>query len=324
MVSEPDLRTAEEARAYLQQVKQVLEYLDVSDCNMEEGSLRVDANVSVRPAGSELLGTKTEIKNVNSFSGVERAIEFEIARQVGIVRSGGRVEHLTLLWDEGRGEVRPMRSKEESHDYRYFPEPDLPPLVFSLAAIEEARAALPELPAARRLRFETEYALPAYDADVLTASRELADYYEGVVRAGQDPKQASNWVMGPLLAAVKDFGGGFDGLTLTPEHLAELIGLVSDGTISQNVGKEVLRKMLLGGERASDIVATEGLAQVRDAGELERWVREALAMHPDELARYRGGEKRLQGFFMGEIMKASRGRADPAEVGRLLTRALAE
>ncbi|MEX1257333.1 MAG: Asp-tRNA(Asn)/Glu-tRNA(Gln) amidotransferase subunit GatB [Gemmatimonadota bacterium] len=322
MVSEPDLRTPEEARAYLQQVKQILEYLDVSDCNMEEGSLRVDANVSVRPVGSQALGTKTELKNMNSFSGVEKAIAAEVRRQSEIVAGGGRVEHITLLWDDARGEVRPMRSKEESHDYRYFPEPDLPPLVIPVAEIEAARGELPELPHTRRERFGREYALPTYDAEVLTSTRGLADYFEAVARAADDPKQASNWVMGPLLAALKERGIEV-GSSVAPAALAELIALVRDATISQNVGKEVLRKMLDSGRSAKEIVEEEGLAQVRDAGQLEGWVDAVLAAHADEVARFRTGEKKLQGFFMGEVMKSSRGKADPGEVARLLARKLA-
>ncbi len=323
LVSEPDLRTPAGARAYLQQVKQVLEYLDVSDCNMEEGSLRVDANVSIRPVGSETLGTKTELKNMNSFSAVERALSTEIRRQVEVVRNGGAVEHVTLLWDELRAEVRPMRSKEESHDYRYFPDPDLPPLVIAADRIREIRAELPELPAARRERFEAQFGLPAYDAEVLTASREVADYYEAVAAATGDAKEASNWVMGPILAAVKDTGGELAAVGVSPGALAELIALVREGVINRNVGRDVLRHMMESGEGARRIVEREGLAQVRDAGQLEAWVREAVERHPEEFARLREGERKLQGFFMGEVMKASRGKADPAEVARLLGKALA-
>ncbi|MEX0856332.1 MAG: Asp-tRNA(Asn)/Glu-tRNA(Gln) amidotransferase subunit GatB [Gemmatimonadota bacterium] len=322
MVSEPDLHSAEEARAYLQQVKQVLEYLDVSDCNMEEGSLRVDANVSVRPAGTDTLGTKTELKNMNSFSGVEKAITVEVARQSRIVAEGGEVQHVTLLWDEARGEVRPMRSKEESHDYRYFPDPDLPPLVVGRDRIEAIRQALPELPAARRTRLEATYALPAYDAEVLTSSRSLADYFEAVADRSGDPKQSANWVMGPLLAVLKERGLDFESLSVSADGLAELLALVREGTISQGVAKDVLRKIFDSGRAAADIVQSEGLAQVRDVGQLEGWIDQVLDAHPDELTRFREGEKRLQGFFMGEVMKASRGKADPGEVARMLGRKL--
>ncbi len=318
LVSEPDLRSARDARAYLQQVKRVLEYLDVSDCNMEEGSLRVDANVSIRPVGSSGLGTKTEVKNMNSFSNVERALTVEIARQRSVVRRGEAVEHQTLLWDEARGEVRPMRSKEESHDYRYFPEPDLPPLLVSRATIDGIRSDLPELPRVRRERFERCYGLPVYDADVLTSERRLADYYEEVAGLGVDPKQASNWVMGPLLALAKEVESPLDAFPVTPGDLAELIGLVRDGSVTQGVGKDVLRRMLERGRSAGQIVEEDGLAQVRDEDQLEAWVVEVLGAHPKELERYRAGERKLQGFFMGQVMKASRGKADPSRIARLL------
>ena len=322
LVSEPDLRTAAEARAYLQQVKQVLEYLDVSDCNMEEGSLRVDANVSIRPQGSSELGTKTELKNMNSFSNVEKALAVEIQRQVALTRSGKRVEHLTLLWDEGKGEVRPMRTKEESHDYRYFPEPDLPSLRVPVDRIEAIRSRLPELPQARRARVQHEFRLPAYDAEVLTSTRALADYYEAVAGRMDDPKQASNWVMGPVLAIVKERAEEFEAFPFTPEELVGLIDLVRNGTISQTVGKDVLRKMLDRSVSAERVVADDGLAQIRDSAQLERWVDEVLTANLEEVTRFRAGEKRLQGYFMGQVMKASRGKADPGEVSRLLGRKL--
>jgi aspartyl-tRNA(Asn)/glutamyl-tRNA(Gln) amidotransferase subunit B len=320
IVSEPDLRTAAEARAVLQRIKQILEYLEVSDCNMEEGSLRVDANVSIRPVGSKELGTKTEVKNMNSFSNVERALVTEIARQEALVRSGDRVRHVTLLWDAARGEVRPMRSKEESHDYRYFPEPDLPPLVVSPETMRRVRETLPELPAARRARLAGEHGLPAYDIEVLTATRELADYFEAVA-GGTDPKQASNWVMGPVLALLKDRGCTLDRF-VPPERLVGLIGLVRGGTISQSVGKDVLVRMLESGLPAERIVEEEGLAQTRDENQLAGWIRGVIDAHPDEVTRFRAGEAKLQGFFMGQVMKASKGKADPGEVARLLTELL--
>ncbi len=313
LVSEPDFRTPAEVRAYLQQLKQIIEYVEVSDCNMEEGSLRVDANVSVRPVGTTTLGTKTELKNLNSFSGVERALKVEIARQVALVEAGGQVAHQTLLWDETRGQVRTMRSKEESHDYRYFPEPDLPPLVVSPGELARIREGLPELPAARRARFQEAYGLPAYDAGVLTATRSTGDYFEAVTGAGVAPKTASNWVMGPVLAAVKESGGEGAGHPVTPARLAELIRLVEEGTVSQNVGKELLTRMAGGDLR--------GPREMVEA--LEGWVEEVLAAHPDEVARFRGGEGRLRGYFMGEVMKRSRGKADPKEVNRILGERLA-
>ena len=322
LVSEPDFRTPAEVRAYLQQLKQIIEYLEVSDCNMEEGSLRVDANVSVRPAGTQGLGTKTELKNLNSFSGVEKALKVEIRRQKALVAEGGQVAHQTLLWDEVRGQVRTMRSKEESHDYRYFPEPDLPPLEVADAELERIRGALPELPAARRARFEGAYGLPAYDAGVLTASRATADYFEDVTRSGVAPKTASNWIMGPLLAAVKERGVDLSAFPVRPSGLAELVALVEEGTVSQNVGKDVLARMAEGGRGAREIVEMDGLAQVSEAGALEGWIQDVLEAHPDEVARFRGGETRLRGYFMGEVMKRSGGKADPNEVNRILAHRL--
>ena len=322
LVSDPDLRSARDARAWLQQVKHVLEYLDVSDCNMEEGSLRVDANISIRPAGSTGLGTKTEVKNMNSFSNVERALKVEIRRQRAAIREGGAVEHQTLLWDEARGEVRPMRSKEESHDYRYFPEPDLPPLVVPRGRIDGIRRALPDLPRARRERLEREFGIPAYDAGVLTSERALADYYETVVGLGTDPKEASNWVMGPLLALAKAVDTPLDAFPVTPGDLAGLIGLVGSGTISLRVAKDVLPRMLERGRSAAEIVEEDGLAQIRDDDQIGVWIAEVLVRHPKEIERFRAGERKLQGFFMGQVMKASRGKADPSRVSRLLTEKL--
>ncbi|MEX0842884.1 MAG: Asp-tRNA(Asn)/Glu-tRNA(Gln) amidotransferase subunit GatB, partial [Gemmatimonadota bacterium] len=322
MVSEPDLRTPAQVRAYLQQVKHILEYLDVSDCNMEEGSLRVDANVSVRPMGDTALHTKTELKNMNSFSGVEKALRVEIARQIDIVRGGGAVDHQTLLWDERRGEVRPMRMKEESHDYRYFPDPDLPELMVGREWVEEERDRLPELPIPRRNRFVDEYGLPTYDAGVLTSDRALADFYEEVAGIVGDAKEASNWIMGPVLALMKSRGETADTFHVRPAGLSELIALVSDGTINRNAGREVLDEMVATGEGASAIVAEKDLVQVSDASLLDEWIREALEANPEEVERFREGERRLQGFFMGEVMKRSRGKADPKEVARSLGRAL--
>jgi aspartyl-tRNA(Asn)/glutamyl-tRNA(Gln) amidotransferase subunit B len=328
IVTEPDLRGADVARAWLGELKRLLEYVEVSDCNMEEGSLRVDANVSIRPAGASELGTKTEVKNLNSFSGVERAIELEVARQIALVESGGVVRQETLLYDANRGELRSMRSKEESHDYRYFPDPDLPPLHVDPDHVEEIRAALPELPQARVRRFKEAYGIPGYDAGVLTADRIVADWFEalaGVVvqTGGGDPKTASNWVMGPVLALLKERGVSIAALGIPPDRMAELIGMVSDGTISPAVGRKVLQMMALSHERPRAIVEMEGLAQVRDEGLVEGWIRQVMEDHPGEVERYREGETRLRGFFMGEVMKASDGKADPKEVGRLLGERLA-
>ena len=323
IVSEPDLTSPARARAYLQALKRLLEYLEVSDCNMEEGSLRVDANVSVRPEGDEVLGTKTELKNLNSFSGVERGLELEIERQREVVSAGGEVRQQTMLYDERRVEVRPMRSKEESHDYRYFPDPDLPPLVVEAAEIEAIRAGLPERPRARRRRFRSEYGLPDYDAGVLTAERATADFYEAVVPHAPDPKAASNWVMGPVLRAVKERGLVLSDFPVAADDVGALAELVDEGTISQNTGKDVFRRMLDSGRSPREIVEDEGLAQVQDEGQLAGWVEEVLEDHPDEVERYRDGEEKLLGFFMGQVMQASRGKAEPRQVNEMLREKLA-
>ena len=324
IVTEPDLRSAADVRAFLVTLKQMLEYADVSDCNMEEGSLRVDANVSVRRRGARELGAKTEIKNVNSFSGVEKAIELEVGRQIEILESGGRVEQQTLLWDDHRERLRPMRSKEESHDYRYFPDPDLPPLVVPATVIEAARAALPELPAARRDRFVRAYGLSEYDAGVLTQSRATADYYEAVVGATGEPKTAANWVMGPAQALMNERKEDAGSFAVSAVALAEIVGLVGDGTISDSAGKTVLGLVAQDGGRPREIVEAHGLTQVRDDAQLEAWVTSAVADHPDEVTRYRGGEGKLLGFFVGQVMKRSAGKADPRRVNELLRKALAE
>ncbi|HET9949287.1 MAG TPA: Asp-tRNA(Asn)/Glu-tRNA(Gln) amidotransferase subunit GatB, partial [Longimicrobiales bacterium] len=324
IVTEPDLRTPADTRAFLTELKQLLEYAGVSDCNMEEGSLRVDANVSVRRAGEERLGTKTEIKNVNSFSGVERALELEIARQIEVLEAGGRVEPQTLLWDDHRGRLRAMRSKEESHDYRYFPDPDLPPLVLPEEQLERARAALPEAPRARRARFVASYGLSDYDAGVLTQTRAGADYFEAVARATGDPKTAAKWVMGPAQALMNERKEDASAFPVRPEVLAELIDLVRDGTVSDAAARSVLGVLAAEGGSPREIVEARGLTQVRDEGRLEAWVGEVLAAHPDEVERYRAGETRLLGFLVGQVMKRSAGTADPRRVNELLRRALAE
>ena len=318
IVSEPDLRTAAEARAYLTRLKQVLQYLEVSDCDMEKGSLRVDANVSIRPRGSDVLGTKTEVKNMNSFANVERAINFEVERQSAIVVAGEPIRHETLLWDAGRGIARPMRTKEESHDYRYFAEPDLPPLVITAAEIGAIADRLPELPQAKERRFREEYGLPDYDAGVLTAERDLADYFEAAARESGDPKAASNWIMTEVLSWSNQQQRPITDVPVSPKSLAELIRLTADDTISSTIAKKVFAGMVETGRGAAEIVEAEGLTQVSDADQLERWVDETLAENPDEARRFAEGEAKLTGFFMGQIMKKSGGKADPKRVSRIL------
>ncbi|HEX6536548.1 MAG TPA: Asp-tRNA(Asn)/Glu-tRNA(Gln) amidotransferase subunit GatB [Gemmatimonadaceae bacterium] len=319
IVSEPDMRSSREASAYLKVLKQLLEYIDVSDVNMEEGSLRVDANVSARLRGETRLGTKTEVKNMNSFSAVERALEAEFARQVAVLERGGTVEQQTMLWDGARGEVRPARSKEGSHDYRYFPEPDLPPLELSLDYIERVKRELPELPRARQERFAREYAIPPGDVEVLTASPALADYFESVARQAGDAKAAANWVMGEVLAALNASKQSIAHFSVRPADLAKLIGMVRDGAVSHSAAKRIFGDMVATGDPPDKIAERAGLLQVRDDDELARWVDEVLAENPAEAARFRSGEKKLLGVLVGQVMKKSKGRADPRRVNQLLS-----
>ena len=322
IVTEPDLRSAADARSFLRALKQILEYVEVSDCSMEQGSLRADANVSLRQAGDPALGSRTEIKNVNSFSGIEKALEREIDRQRGVLNAGGTVEQETLLWDDHRNELRPMRSKEESHDYRYFPDPDLPPLLIGADVIGETQASLPELPRARRTRFVEDLGLPSYDAGVLTRSATAADYYEEVVRLAGDPKQASNWVMGPVRALLNDRGGDLSTFPVGPDALSELLGLVRDGTISDAVARKVLEIAVSRGGRPEAIVRERGLSQVRDTARLQEWISSVMDEFPRDADRFRQGEEKVLGFLVGKVMLRSEGRADPRRVSELIRTAL--
>jgi aspartyl-tRNA(Asn)/glutamyl-tRNA(Gln) amidotransferase subunit B len=322
IVSEPDLHGPEEAHAYLTALRGVLLYAGVSDCNMEEGSLRCDANVSVRPWGTEALCTRAEIKNLNSFRNVARAVEHEIARQVALVESGGEVVQETRLWNAERGETAPMRSKEDAHDYRYFPEPDLPPLVVSREWVEDARASLPELPAERRRRFATEYALPGYDAGVLTQERDVAEYFEAAARASGNAKAVSNWVMTEVLRKLKELGGGLASCPIGPAALAGLVRLIDEGTISGKIAKDVFERMWATGEEAAAIVGREGLTQLSDESALEAVVAEVVAGSPDQAASYRGGKAAALGWFVGQVMRRTGGRANPQRVNAMLRKAL--
>ena len=319
IVSEPDIRTASDAGAYLRTLKQILQYLDVSDVSMEEGSLRVDANISVRPPGQTKLGTKTEVKNMNSFSGVEKALESEFARQCALIDSGGKVEQQTLLWDGARETVRPSRTKEGSHDYRYFPEPDLRPLVLDQKWIHETRTHLPELPDARKKRLMEEYGISTTEVEQLTATPALADYFEAVARASRDGKGAYNWVMGEVTVAVRASDKDFDDFKVRPADLAQLLNLVRDGTISHTAAKRVFIRMVETGHPAAQVAADEGLLQIGDESAIATWVDEVLAEHPEEAKRYLSGEKKLQGVLVGFVMKKSKGRADPKRVNQLLS-----
>ena len=322
IVSKPEIGSPEEASKYLVTLRQLLRYLGICDGNMEEGSLRCDVNISLRRPGDKL-GTKTEIKNLNSFKAVEMGIRFEIERQAGVLRSGGRIEQVTNLWDSTQKKLLTMRSKEYAHDYRYFPEPDLLPLDVDAAWIEKMRAALPELPLAREKRFREKLALSAYDAGVLCAEKGLADYYEAVVSAGGDPKLAANWVMREILEEIKS-GGEFEAAAapVPAPRLAGLIALVSGGVISNSAGREVFKEMVKSGDPAAKVVERLGLTQVSGANELEQWVADVIAANPDEVARYKGGKTQLLGFFVGQVMKKSAGKANPKLTGEIVRKML--
>ena len=309
IVSGPDLRSPAEAREYLNALKQILRYAGVSECNMEQGSLRVDGNISLRRKGESVLGTRTEIKNLNSFANVERALAAERDRQEALLAQGETVEQVTLLFHPGSGQVRPMRSKEESHDYRYFDDPDLPPLVLAPATIAAIGEELPELPAAKRSRLRARYGLSAYDAGVLAAERSTADYFEAVCAAGAEPKAAANWVINET------------GAVPPAATLAELIGLVENGTLSHQAARRIYPE-LAGGGSPRHAAERLGLLQVRDADALAAWVDAVIAGHPAEVARYRAGELKLMAFFTGQVMKQSRGQADPRRVQPMLARRL--
>ena len=322
IVSEPDMRSAAEAAEFFERLRDILVWLGVNDGNMEEGSLRCDANVSVRPAGQEAFGTKAEVKNLNSFRYLQKALEYEIDRQVDLVESGGRVMQETRLWDSGAGRTLSMRSKEEAHDYRYFPEPDLPPLVVDEARIAAVRATMPELPEARRRRLVAAYGLPEYDAGVLTQSAALASYFEQVAAASGSPKAASNWVMGELLRTLKERGAAIEQVPLAPGALAGLIALVERGTISSTVAKDVFAKMYDSGRSADEIVRTDGLAQNSDEGALLLIVKDVIAANTATVEQYKSGKTKGFGFLVGEIMKGSGGKANPKLANQLLKREL--
>ncbi len=322
IVSAPDLRSPEEAHAYLTALRGVLLYAAVSDGNMEEGSLRCDANVSVRPRGHEALTTRVEIKNLNSFRHVARALEHEIARQVALVERGGAVAQETRLWNADRGETAPMRSKEEAHDYRYFPEPDLPPVTVDAAFVDRVRASLPELPSARRERFVASYQLPPYDALVLTQDRAVAEYFEAAARESGNAKAASNWVMTDVLRKLKDDDRPPAECPVSPSALAALLKLIDAGTISGKIAKDVFEKMWSTGEAPAAIVAREGLTQVSDEGALRAAVAEVVAASPAQAESYRAGKTAALGWFVGQVMKKTGGRANPQVVNALLREAL--
>ncbi len=323
IVTEPALRRPEEAGAVLESLRRTVRWLGVSDGEMSRGNLRCDANVSVRRAGDPALGTKTEVKNLNSIRMVERAIAREAARQAGVLEGGGRIEAATMLWDDAAGEVRMMRSKEDAPDYRYFPEPDLPPLDLTAGEVAAARAAIPELPLARRARFGAEWGLSAYDASVLTERRDVADTFEEAARACGDGKLAANWTMGEVLRLLKDEGARVADVGVTGAALGELLALVRDGTVSGSAAKAVFERMRDTGRAPREIVAAEGLTQVSDDAALAAIVDDVVARHPGQVAQVRAGEEKVLGFLVGQAMKASGGKANPKRVRELLAARLA-
>ena len=318
IVSEPDMRSAEEARVYLEKLKAILEYLDISDCKMEEGSLRCDANVSIRPRGQRTLGTKTEIKNMNSFRSLQRAVEYEIERQIDAKEAGEPIVQETRGWDEVTGVTLSMRSKEEADDYRYFPEPDLPPLRIDRAWVEELQQQQPELPAARKERFIQDYGLPNYDAEILTNSRALADFYEASCSLYPNPKVVSNWVMGELLHLLNAENLEITQSRVTPERLAEMLQLIDKGTISGKLAKTVLEEMFKTGQPPQAIVQAKGLVQITDESALTIVVDQVLEANPKVVEDYRKGKGKALGFLVGQVMKQTRGQASPEVVNRLL------
>jgi aspartyl-tRNA(Asn)/glutamyl-tRNA(Gln) amidotransferase subunit B len=322
IVTEPDIGSAEAAGAYLRQLRAIVRYLGVCDGNLEEGSFRCDANVSIRPRGATALGTRAELKNLNSFRFVEKAIDYEISRQKELLLDGSTVAQETRLWDADRNQTFSMRGKEEAHDYRYFPDPDLLPLVIDEEWIERVRRSLPELPEARKARFVAQHGLPAYDAGILTSDRELADYFEACLQSFPHPKPVSNWIMGALLALLNAQGVSIGQSPIAAAALAGLLRLIETGAISAKTAKTVFDEMAASGKSAQAIVAAKGLSQISDTGAIETVIQNVLAGNPKEVEAYRGGKTKLMGFFVGEVMKATRGQANPKTVNELLRKLL--
>jgi len=322
IVSEPDMRSPEEAAAYLKRLHEVLVYLEVCDGNMEEGSFRCDANVSLRPKGESAFGTRTELKNMNSFRNVQRAIEYEIKRQGYVLENGGQVVQETRLWDDAQGSTNSMRSKEDAHDYRYFPDPDLVPLAVSDAWIAEIEKEMPELPLEKRDRFLSEYQLTAYDAGVLTSSRAMADYYEEAVKLSGRPKIAANWVMGDVLRLLNEDGRDIKSSPVSPASLAEMIKLIEAGTISGKMAKEIVEEMYKSGKPPQAVIKEKGMVQLTDEEAIAEIITGIMAANPAQLAQYRNGKDKLFGFFVGQVMKATQGKANPQIINELLKKML--
>ncbi|MBO4632167.1 MAG: Asp-tRNA(Asn)/Glu-tRNA(Gln) amidotransferase subunit GatB [Lentisphaeria bacterium] len=322
IVSEPDMRSPDEAYAYLTSLKQIIQYADISDCDMEKGQMRCDVNISIRERGSEKFGTKVELKNLNSFRAVHRAIAYEIKRQILILSEGGVIEQETRGWNDDVGDSYSMRGKENAHDYRYFPEPDLLPVEFSDADIEEFKRNLPELPSARRERFIEQYQVTAYDAQVLTQEKPCADYFESAASKSLAPKLVANWIVGDLMRELSESGHTFADCPLPPENLAEMVDLIHKGTINGKIGKTVFPEMFSSGKKASEIIKEKGLVQVSDEGAILKFIEDAIAANPAQVQQYREGRKNVLQFFVGQVMKASRGKANPQTVQKLLAEKL--
>jgi len=322
IVSEPDMRSPEEARAYLEQLKAILQYTEVSDCKMQEGSLRCDANVSVRPKGSKEFGTKTELKNMNSFKALQRALEYEIKRQIQLLEKGEPVVQETLTWNEQKGITEVLRSKEEAHDYRYFPEPDLVPLVIDREWVERIRETIPELPMERKLRLMSDYGLPEYDAGVITSSKALADFYDACVVKYDNPKEVSNWVMGELLRLLNANGMEVQDSPITPDGLVKLLELQKKGVISGKIAKQVFDEMFETGKDPETIIKEKGLTQISDVNELEKIVDKVMAENPKSVEDYRSGKERALKFLVGQVMKETKGKANPQLVNELFKKKL--
>ncbi|AMA74199.1 glutamyl-tRNA amidotransferase [Aneurinibacillus sp. XH2] len=324
IVSEPDLRSPEEARAYLEKLKAIMQYCEVSDVKMEEGSLRCDANISLRPVGQKEFGTRTELKNVNSFRNVQRGLEYEEMRQTEILRDGGEVVQETRRWDEAKGRTVSMRGKEEAHDYRYFPDPDLIKLKISREWVEQIRATIPELPDARKARYISEYSLPEYDAGVITMSKDISDFFDAAVKTGVDAKAVSNWIMGEVIGYLNANEAEMKDIKMTPEQLGQMIKLIDKGTISTKIAKKVFREMMETGKDPEKIVEEQGLVQISDEGAIKQMVDEVIANNPQAVADFKAGKEKAIGALVGQVMKASKGKANPGLVNQLLRDALAK
>ncbi len=322
IVSEPDIRSPKEASEYMRKLRAILRYLGVCDGNMEQGSLRCDANVSVRPVGQKEFGTRAEVKNINSFRFVEKAVEYEIKRQTKVIEEGGAVIQETRLWDSAKGITESMRSKEEAHDYRYFPEPDLVPVIADRKWVDEIKAGLPELPDVRRGRFVAEYGIPEYDADLLTSEKAVAEWFEDAIKAGGQPKTVSNWTMGDLMRLLNEENKLIEECPLKPSQLADMLKLIDKGTISGKIAKAVFEEMYRSGRNAEEIVREKGLVQISDESAIEKLVDEVIAGHPKEAERFRSGDEKLLGFFVGQVMKATKGKANPQMLNELLKKKL--